>query len=152
MMTATVPQNRGPARLRAGPLFIPTLTFAPRHNVFVENLLAMALLAQEGDPAALVRTFLPLVMIMVLGYFLLWVPEKRRRNALKEKLDSMKENDHVITAGGIHGTVTGIRRDQDMVTIRIDESTGTKIRLGRSAIAQVLSDDDSNDTDPKTKT
>ena len=120
--------------------------------MFVENLLAMTLLAQEGDPAALVRTFLPLVMIMVLGYFLLWVPEKRRRNALKEKLDSMKENDHVITAGGIHGTVTGIRRDQDMVTIRIDESTGTKIRLGRSAIAQVLSDDDSNDTDPKTKT
>ena len=93
-----------------------------------------------------------MVMIMVLGYFLLWVPEKRRRNALKEKLDSMKENDHVITAGGIHGTVTGIRRDQDMVTIRIDEATGTKIRLGRSAIAQVLSDDDSNDTDPKTKT
>ena len=120
--------------------------------MFVENLLTMALLAQEGDPAPLVRTFLPLVLIMVLGYFLLWVPEKRRRNALKQKLDNMKENDHVITAGGIHGMVTGIRRDQDTVTVRIDESTGTKIRLGRSAIAQVLSDDDSNDADHKTKT
>lgn len=152
MMAVTVPQNRGPARLRAGPLLIPTLTFAPRRNVFIENLLAMALLAQEGDSTALLRTFMPLVLIMVLGYFLLWAPEKRRRNALKQKLDSMKENDHVITAGGIHGMVTGIRRDQDMVTVRIDDSTGTKIRVGRSTIAQVLSDDEPNDADHKTKT
>jgi preprotein translocase subunit YajC len=117
--------------------------------VFVDKLLTTALLAQEGGSAPLVKTFLPLVLIMVLGYFLLWVPEKRKRNALKQKLDSMKENDHVITAGGIHGVVTGIRRDQDMVTVRIDDSTGTKIRLARSGIAQVLSDDDA---DPKTKT
>jgi len=120
--------------------------------VLTENLLVMALLAQEGDPSALLRTFMPLVLIMVLGYFLLWAPEKRRRNALKQKLNNMKENDHVITTGGIHGMVTGIRRDQDMVTVRIDDSTGTKIRVGRSAIAQVLSDDDPNDADQKTKT
>jgi preprotein translocase subunit YajC len=152
MMAATVPQNRGPARLRAGPLFIPTLTLAPRRNVFTENLLATALLAQESGRSSLIPTLMPLALIMILGYFLLWAPEKRKRDALKKKLDNMKENDHVITTGGIHGMVTGIRRDQDMVTIRIDESTGTKIRVNRSSIAHVLLDDNSTDANQKTKT
>ena len=54
----------------------------------------------------------------------------------------LKENDRVITIGGIHGVVTNVQRDAERVTIRVDESTGTKLRLNMSAIARVVTDDE----------
>ena len=104
-------------------------------------LAILPLLAQEGDPAALLRTFLPLVLIVIFGYFLLWLPEKKKREDTRQMLENLKENDRVITAGGIHGVVTNVRIENDTVTVRVDESTGTKIRLGKSAILQVVVDD-----------
>ena len=98
------------------------------------------LVSREGPPYAFLRTLFPFALTVFFGYFLLWLPEKRKREEIKNMLDGLKENDRVITAGGIHGTVTNVRREQDMVTIRVDEATGTKIRVGRSAIAQVISD------------
>lgn len=94
---------------------------------------------------------MPIVLIIFIGYFLLWMPEKKRRDQMRQMVENLKENDRVVTAGGIHGLVTSVRRDQDTVTIRIDESTGTKIRVGRSAISQVLSDDKSGGDEEKPK-
>jgi preprotein translocase subunit YajC len=51
----------------------------------------------------------------------------------------------VVTIGGIHGVVTNVQRDAERVTLRVDESTGTKLRVNASAIARVITDDDSND-------
>ena len=83
---------------------------------------------------------MPIILIVLFGYFLLWLPEKRKRQEMQSMLDNLKENDRVVTSGGIHGLVTNVRRDNDTVTIRVDEATGTKIRVGKAAIAQVVTD------------
>ena len=57
-------------------------------------------------------------------------------------VDNLKEKDRVVTIGGIHGVVTNVQREQSIVTVRIDESTGAKIRIGTSAIARVVDDSD----------
>ena len=41
---------------------------------------------------------------------------------------NLKENDRVVTIGGIYGVVTNVQRDAERVTIRVDESTGTKLQ------------------------
>jgi preprotein translocase subunit YajC len=56
-------------------------------------------------------------------------------------LENLKKNDHVITTGGIYGVVTNIRSDGDEVSIRVDDTTNTKLRLSRSAIARVIGDE-----------
>jgi preprotein translocase subunit YajC len=53
-------------------------------------------------------------------------------------ISNVKENDRVVTIGGIHGVVTNVQRDLDRLTIRVDESTGTKIKVNMSAVARVL--------------
>lgn len=83
-----------------------------------------------------------LVVIMVLFYFLILRPQKSKEKSFRSMVDSLKEKDRVVTIGGIHGVVTNVQRDHDVVTIRIDESTGAKIRVGTSAIARVVTDDD----------
>jgi preprotein translocase subunit YajC len=99
---------------------------------------------QDGDPNAFFRMMLPLVIIFALFYFLMLRPQKKKENEFRRLVADLKENDHVVTIGGIHGVVTNVQRDADRVTIRVDESTGTKLRLNTSAIARVVSDDDNS--------
>ena len=96
----------------------------------------------QNDSNALFRTMIPLFVIFGLFYFLMLRPQKKKEDEFKKLVADLKENDHVITIGGIHGVVTNIQRDADRVTIRVDESTGAKLRINSSAIARVVTDDD----------
>jgi preprotein translocase subunit YajC len=52
-------------------------------------------------------------------------------------LSALKKNDRVVTIGGIKGIVTNVQRDADEVTINVDESSGTKLRVTVASIARV---------------
>ena len=55
-------------------------------------------------------------------------------------LDTMQKNSRVRTIGGIIGTIVDVRDDE--VVIKIDEASNTKMRVTRSAIGKVYTDDD----------
>lgn len=102
----------------------------------------------EGDPNSLFRMMMPLIIIFALFYFLMIRPQKKKEDDFKRLVAELKENDHVVTIGGIHGVVTNVQRDADRITIRVDESTGTKLRVNASAIARVVTDDDNSAGSP----
>lgn len=105
----------------------------------------------DGDPNAFFRMMLPLVAIMVLFYFLMIRPQKRKEDEFRRMVAELKDNDHVVTVGGIHGVVTNVQRDAERVTIRVDDSTGTKLRVNTSAIARVISAEDAGSTEASGK-
>ena len=103
----------------------------------------MVLLAEgeEVAPPAGFGNMLPaLAIIMLLFYFLILRPQKNKEQAFRSMVDNLKETDRVVTVGGIHGVVTAVQRDSETVTIRVDKATGTKLRVGTSAIARVVTD------------
>jgi preprotein translocase subunit YajC len=107
-------------------------------TIFQILILAQAPQAAPQDPNALFRFLMPLIAIMALFYFMMIRPQKRKEQELREQVNNLKENDRVITIGGIYGVVTNVQRDAQRITIRVDESTGTKLRMNMSAIARVL--------------
>src|SRR5262249_4866258 len=113
------------------------------------------LLAEDAQPAQDVY-FLPRLVCFfaitaVMFYFIMIRPQKKKDDDFKQMLSNLKENDHVVTIGGIYGVVTNVQRDADRITIRVDESTGTKLRVGKSAIARIISDEGDKDTPASTK-
>ena len=88
---------------------------------------------------------MPLAIIMALFYFMILRPQKNKEHTFRSMIDDLKEKDRVVTIGGIHGVVTNVQRDRDEVTVRIDESTGAKIRVGTSAISRVVTDEDKSE-------
>jgi preprotein translocase subunit YajC len=88
--------------------------------------------------------FAPLIIIFVLFYFMMIRPERRRRAEMAQMLDNLKKNDRVVTAGGIVGTVVNVQKGSEEITIKVDESTNTKLRMLRSSIARIVSDDESD--------
>jgi preprotein translocase subunit YajC len=99
-----------------------------------------------GGPArtpSIFDSMLPgLVIVMVLFYFFMIRPQKARDQELRSAVENLKETDRIVTIGGIHGVVTNVQRDAGIVTVRVDESNGTKIRFGTSAIARVIKEED----------
>ena len=92
---------------------------------------SLAFLAQaQGQPSG-IALFLPLVLIMVIFYFLMILPARRRQKKADEMLRNLKNGDKVITNGGIYGTIVGL--EGDAVQLRIADQV--KIKLSRSAIA-----------------
>jgi len=98
--------------------------------------------AGGGDPWGLFSSPIPvLVLIFVLFYFMLIRPQRREQARRQAMLAEVKKNDRVLTAGGIYGVVTNVRREADEVTIKVDEATNTKLRVTLSSIARVLGDE-----------
>ena len=90
-----------------------------------------------GSLFSLSSPLLPMLMIGVVFYLMLMRPEQRKRKEMEQLLANIKKNDHVITVGGICGTVVNAAPKSTYVTIRVDDSTNTKLRVLRSAISRV---------------
>lgn len=104
------------------------------------------------DPYAFIRPLFVVSILMVVFYMMMIRPQKRKEQELRDQVSALKENDRVVTIGGIYGVVTNVQRDAQRVTIRVDESTGTKLRLNMSAIARVLTAEDPDSGAAATKT
>src|SRR4029079_12235153 len=68
----------------------------------------------------------PLLLIGLLFYFILLRPERRKQKEHGNLLANLKKNDKVVTIGGIYGKVFDVVREQDRVTLKIDEANNTK--------------------------
>jgi preprotein translocase subunit YajC len=103
-------------------------------------------LAQEGGGDAgggILNQLLsnPLILpvgLLVIFYLTFIAPERRRRAEEAKMMASLKKNDRVVTVGGIHATVVSVGSDSDVVTLKIDESSNTRIKVNRSAIAKIV--------------
>ena len=85
---------------------------------------------------------MPFFIVMAAAmYFLFYLPSKRERTKQATLLSAIKKNDHVVTTGGIYGVVTDVSKETNKVTLRIDESTGAKMRMDLTSIVRVLGDE-----------
>ncbi len=89
---------------------------------------------QTQKPIIPLWIILPLMIVMV---FMLFRGPQKQKQQRKQMVQSLKKNDRVQTIGGIIGTVVNIKGDE--ITLKVDESTNTKITIVASAIGKNLS-------------
>jgi preprotein translocase subunit YajC len=97
-----------------------------------------AILWQTGGAGGSLGMFLPMIIVMGIFYVMLILPQQRQRKKTQAMLAALKNGDKVVTTGGIYGTVNGI--DGDTIILKIADQV--KIRIARSAIAQVEATED----------
>ena len=81
-----------------------------------------------------------LIIIVILGlaYFFLMLPARRRRTQHASMQDSVDVGDEIITAGGLHGRITGVHDEENTVLVEI--APNTVVKLDRRAVAAVAHD------------
>ncbi|MFZ5536850.1 MAG: preprotein translocase subunit YajC [Pseudomonadota bacterium] len=92
---------------------------------------APAAAAQQPDP---LMSFLPLILIFAVMYFLLIRPQIKRQKEHKKLIDALTKGDEVLTSGGLVGRV--VELTDAFITLEVAE--GTTIIVQRSAVTTVL--------------
>jgi preprotein translocase subunit YajC len=100
--------------------------------------LAFAMGTQPGGQGgSQFMSFLPIILIFVIFYFLLIRPQQKRSKEHRTLLGNLKVGDNILTSGGIYGRVTGIKDDR--ITVEISDKV--RVKVNRGNIAGVVKQD-----------
>jgi len=90
-----------------------------------------------GGQGSQIWSFLPIILIFIIFYFLLIRPQQKRTKDHRALLENIKTGEYVLTSGGIYGRITGIK--DNIVTLEISDKV--RVKVNRGNIAGVVKSD-----------
>ena len=114
-----------------------------KHYMAVPALAGEATPQGAGPGANPLGMIAPLLIIVVLFYFMILRPQKREQQKQVQMRESVKKGDRVVSIGGIHGVVTGVDTTNNTVSVQVDKNV--KIDFSRNAISTVISKEDAKE-------
>jgi preprotein translocase subunit YajC len=105
-------------------------------------MMTVMALQASGPASVLGNPLVMMIVVMGIFYVMLILPQQRQRKKTQAMIAALKSGDKVVTNSGIHGTINAI--DGDVIILKIADtgSSPVKIRIARSAIAQVEASED----------
>ena len=98
-----------------------------------------------NSAAALLSTFLPMILIFVVFYFILIRPQRKKDKQVKEMLNNLKAGDRVCTIGGIYGTIVGIKDDTVTLSVGKDNLSMVIARWGIRSVEEITIENDAQE-------
>ncbi|MDU6074527.1 MAG: preprotein translocase subunit YajC [Veillonella parvula] len=83
----------------------------------------------------ILQTSWPILLMVVIFYFLLWRPQKKQQKERASLLGSLKKGQKIVTIGGIYGEI--VELDDEKVKVQVSEKV--ELTFARTAVANVLS-------------
>lgn len=90
--------------------------------------------APPPDAAGGLISFLPLIILFAIFYFLLIRPQTKRAKEHKTMVDALSKGDEVILGGGIAGKIT--EKGENFITVEVAE--GVNVKAQRTSVQSVL--------------
>ena len=88
-----------------------------------------------GGAGGAFASFIPLILIFAIMYFLLIRPQQKKVKEHAAMVKALRRGDQVVTAGGLIGKVVKVRDEDNEVEVELSE--GVRVRVVRATIAQV---------------
>jgi preprotein translocase subunit YajC len=105
------------------------------HNVVLSFFLQTT--SPGASPVSSWMSFLPILLIFGIFYFLLFLPMQKQRKQQQKMLAGLQNGNTVVTSGGIVGTIVSLDGD-DTLVLRV-KPDNVKIQVARSAVSSVVS-------------
>lgn len=99
-------------------------------DLLVSTAWAQDAAAQPEGAAGVIGTFMPLIIIFIIFYVLIFRPQMKQQKQRKAMLDDLKRGDEVISNGGIYGKIVELQETWIMLQI----ANNVTIKLDRSQI------------------
>jgi preprotein translocase subunit YajC len=95
--------------------------------------------AAPAPAASFLTGVLPIVLMIAIFYFLVFMPMRRQQKNQKEMIKALENGQTVVTSGGIIGTIIAVNDDTLILRIKPDN---VKIQVARSAVTSLFTADD----------
>ena len=89
----------------------------------------------------MIAQFFPFILMFAILYFLIIRPQKKKQKDHQSMLDNVNINDVIVTTGGIIAKIVNIKKEKNILVLRIDETNKTKIEIQKNAVAGVIKED-----------
>ena len=99
--------------------------------------LAFAAGESSGSPLGGLWSFLPIILIFPIFYFLVIMPQQKQRKKHQAMLNDLKSGDRVVTTSGIIGTVVGV--DKDAIVLQV--APNVKIRMVKGSVSELRTEE-----------
>ena len=99
-------------------------------------LISPAYAQAAGGGAGAFTSFVPLILIFAIMYFLLIRPQQKKVKEHQAMVAALRRGDQVVTQGGVIGKVVKVKDDGEL---EVEIADGVKIRVIQSTIATVVS-------------
>jgi preprotein translocase subunit YajC len=101
----------------------------------------LLLLQASAAPGAdsFVKGLLPIVLMVAIFYFLVFMPMRRQQRNQKEMIKSLQNGQTVLTSGGLIGTIVAVNDDTLILRIKPDN---LKIQVARSSVTSLVGTDE----------
>lgn len=93
-----------------------------------------------GGAGSAFASFMPLILIFAIMYFLLIRPQQKKMKDLKAMVEALRKGDQVLTQGGIIGKIHRVGEDG---VVEVEIADGVKVKVLKHTIVQVM-----NKTEP----
>ncbi len=100
-------------------------------SFFISDALAAAPAAEQPDPF---MSFLPLILIFVVFYFLLIRPQTKRQKEHREMVAALQKGDEVTTAGGLLGKITEVKDS----FVKIEIASNVEVTVQKHTVSAVM--------------
>ena len=102
--------------------------------MFATSAMAQTLgAAGAGGPQDMLLQFAPILMIMVVGYFLLWRPQQTRARDHRAAIAAIKRGDTVVLSSGVIGKVVRVEEAE----LGLEVAQGVTIKVVKAMVAEV---------------
>jgi preprotein translocase subunit YajC len=91
-----------------------------------------------GGTGSALASFVPLILIFAIMYFLLIRPQQKKLKEHQAMVAALRRGDQVVTQGGLIGKVTKVKEDGSN-EIEVEIAENVKVRVVKTTVAQVLS-------------
>ena len=88
-----------------------------------------------SQPGFLVQIF-PLLLMVIVVYLLIFRPQIKKQKAQQTMIDALKKGDRVVTSGGIHGTIVGVKEEAGILVVQVAKEV--RVEVSRGSISRVL--------------
>ena len=89
--------------------------------------------AAPSEGMATLIQFAPLLLILVIFYFLLFRPQSQRMKQHRDMIGAVKRNDVAVTSGGLIGKVTKV----DEAEVELEVASGVRVRVVKTMLSEV---------------
>jgi preprotein translocase subunit YajC len=100
-------------------------------DFFINSAWAQAAPAQQPDPFT---SFIPLILIFVVFYFLLIRPQSKRAKEHRKMVAELKVGDEVVTSGGVLGKIT----EAGEQFLKVEVADGVELKVQRTTVSMVM--------------
>ena len=87
-----------------------------------------------GEQPSFLVQFFPFILMFVVIYFLILRPQYKKQKQHKTMIDSLEKGEKVVTSGGIHGTIVGVKEKEGVLVVQVAKDV--RIEVSRGSITK----------------